>query len=142
MGSAGGKQRGGRDVCGFLCLSMLSFFFLVMSPLQAQQVQLPHPCLSCCCWMLKRLQPWAGGHQGLGESALLPRYLSINPKRSPGCPPGPPISFALMRSGRTAQSLSRKPTSRAAFLINHPHTVFVLLSPTVPPFLCWQQPMP
>lgn len=57
---------------------------------------------------------------GLRSDGFVMHYLGVNPKEGLGGPPGPPTSFALMRSRSTSQSLSREAASRAAFLIIHP----------------------
>lgn len=93
--------------------------------------QLPRLCPGRCWWRLKGCSYGsedAVGTEGCQEPALSSSYLSINDVSL-----GPPASFALMRHGGTSQSLSGKPTSRAAFLINHPLTVLALFSP--PQFL-------
>lgn len=129
--------------CGLLYISLFHFVVDLFTSTAGLVCGSSHLCLSFggdqgaastvrgCC-----------GHRGARSQLCHPVTWVQTQRGAQDVSLGPPASFALMRCRGTSQSLSGRPTSRAAFLINRPLAVLALFSPLIPPFLCWQQPMP
>lgn len=139
---AGGKQRGERCLWwvmgSFICLSTPRFF-LELHHLQVQQAwcaAAPTSLPELVLVETKRLPLWVGGccgHRELPGASLVIHLSGYEPNGGVhDVSLRHPASFAL-RCGGTSQSLSGKPASWAAFLINRPLTVLALFS--LPQFL-------
>lgn len=87
MGSAGGKQRGGRGVCGFLCLSMLSFFFSGDISFTSTAGSAPTSLSELLLLDAKKAAAKGWGAPGLRRASLVTPLFEYKPKREPGVSP-------------------------------------------------------
>lgn len=81
MGSAGGKQRGGRGVCKFLCLSTLLFFFSGDASFRSTAGSAPTSLSELVLLDAKKAAAMGWGTPGLRRASLVTLLSRYKPKR-------------------------------------------------------------